>query len=75
MEELNRFERSDPQRQLLDRYCEEARASILGARDRATALRRKAELCDRFGRECSSNLVIRATREYIDGLITEKWDR
>ena len=74
MEKLNIIQRSDPQQQLVDHYCAEARTSILGATDRDAAVQRKEELCERFGRECSSPLVIRATREFIDSLIRDRWN-
>jgi hypothetical protein len=75
MERLNIVQRSDPQQQLLDRYCMEARTLILSANDRATALQRKEELCSRFGKECASPLLVHATREFIERLIRDRWDR
>ncbi|MDH3252606.1 MAG: hypothetical protein OEM41_07425 [Ignavibacteria bacterium] len=73
MEELNRLPIPDLQQQLLNRYCAEARASILAAPDRAAAVQETTELCHRFGRECSSQLVVRATRQFIDEFIKARW--
>ena len=35
----------------------------------------KEELCGRFRMECSSNLVVNATSEYVDKLIQRNWQR
>lgn len=64
---------NDEQEELLRRYCREAEEKIAGAKDAATAVRLKEEVCREFKRECASDLVINATRAYLDLIIAERW--
>lgn len=63
----------DPQRELIDKYCSEARELIAGAHGRDEALAIMERECARFSRECRSSLVLAATREYIGNLVQQTW--
>ena len=63
----------DPQRELIDEYCSEARQLLEHARDRAEAMLIAERVCARFAGQCRSNLVLAATRAYIDGVMQERW--
>ncbi len=63
------------QDELIRRYCEEADSLLRAAPDLPTALRLKDELCDRFQRECDSELIVTATMHYIDDLLLHQWGR
>jgi hypothetical protein len=63
----------DPQTEVIDKYCSEARALIERAHDRDEALTIMERECARFAEECGSSLVLAATRQYIGKLIQQKW--
>ncbi len=63
------------QDELIRRYCEEAGSLFTAAPDLPTALRLKDELCNRFQKECDSELVVTATMHYIDNLLHHRWGR
>ncbi len=65
--------KADSQEELLRRYCAMAEESLGQAIDLASARRLADELCERFGRECSSPLVVNATRKYLEQAIERKW--
>lgn len=63
----------DPQRELVDEYCSEARQLLENARDRDEAMAIAERVCARFAGQCGSSLVLAATRTYIDKVVQEKW--
>jgi len=69
METLSRPPLYEPQQELIRHACREAEERIAGARDNAEALRIRDEVCDRFGRECQSTIVVRALRDYLTEVI------
>ncbi len=54
---------------LLTQYCSEAEERILSAATILEARQIGEELCTRFQRECSSELLFHATRQYIEEII------
>ncbi len=65
----------DAQMVLLDRFCNEAKSLIAQATSIDEAEKRKKTLCEKFERECSSRLVINAARNFVDNLLTTRWDK
>lgn len=61
------------QRSLLQKYCTDAEETIAKAPNPAAARALRDELCKRFASECDSELVIHATRTYIDRIIVDRW--
>ncbi len=74
MEDLAIVSKSRKQEQLIHKYCEEAEATLATASDYDAAVRLKDSLCDRFQKECDSELVVYAVRKYIGNLVrTQKF--
>ena len=69
METLVRHSTLDAQDDLVRRYCAEAEAHIRRAGDAAQAHRWGEEICARLEKECSSKLILDATRSYIEQVI------
>lgn len=69
MEDLSIVLKSRKQEQLVRKYCEEAVPALATAGDYPAALRMKDSLCDRFEKECDSELVVFAARRYIHNLL------
>jgi len=61
------------QHSLLQKYCTDAEETIAKAPNPAAARALRDELCSRFATECDSELVIHATRTYIDQIIGARW--
>ena len=66
-------ERSKRQNNLVRKYCVEAERMLAEATDYPTAVQLKVSLCEQFQKECDSTLVVTATRQYLDGVIRERW--
>lgn len=68
----------DPQQELLKQYCAEAETMLRTFTSEADARKVGEIMCSRFEQECSSALVIQATRAYIGDVIRrmfgEKYD-
>ncbi len=75
MEALVRHPVSDLQDEMLKRYCAEAEARILHASTAQQARRWGEEICSKLERECSSKLILNATRTYIDAIIQELFSK
>ncbi len=60
---------TDPQQELLKQYCAEAEAMLKTSTSEADARKVGMIMCSRFEQECSSALVIQATRAYIGDVI------
>jgi hypothetical protein len=73
MERLNKV-RTDPQQELIGRYCEEVRKLLDNASSREEALAIKARVCSQLARECESPLILDATRSYVDRVILNMWE-
>jgi hypothetical protein len=59
----------DPQRELIDEYCSEARQLLEHARDRDEAMQIAERVCARFAGHCRSSLVLAATRAYVERVL------
>ena len=66
---------NERQEDLLRRYCDQAEAALRDAKDFASAKRIGDELCDRFAQECTSSMIVHATRTYLDELINHRWGK
>lgn len=75
MEALIRHPVSDVQDEMLKRYCAEAQARIIHAPTVHEARLWGEEMCSKLERECSSKLILNATRAYIDAIIRERFER
>jgi hypothetical protein len=64
---------SEKQTQLVRTYCAEAERVLNQVPDYTTAVQMKESLCERFQKECDSSLVVTAIRQYIDGVLKERW--
>ncbi len=64
---------TDNQEALIRRYCDEAERLILPVTGYADALRVSDELCERFEKECESEMVAGAVRQYLRGIIEARW--
>lgn len=69
----NRVPVAEAQQALLHRYCADAGRAIANAPDAQTAKALRDELCTGFSRECESELVVNATRKYINRIIADRW--
>jgi hypothetical protein len=65
METLTRPPVYERQQELIRQTCREAEERIAGARDRGEALLIREQVCERFGRECQSPVVVHALRRYL----------
>ncbi len=66
--------RSERQDELIRKYCSEAERLLSEAEDYASSVRLKDSLCERFQKECESSLVVAATRQYLEGVIRDRWN-
>ncbi|MBI5474744.1 MAG: hypothetical protein HY961_20585 [Ignavibacteriae bacterium] len=64
-----------PQDGLLARYCSEAEEKIRSATNATEARQLGNELCSQFQKECDSELLFNATRQYINDIITRTFGR
>jgi hypothetical protein len=75
MEALVRHPVSDMQDEMLKRYCAEAEARITHASNARQARQWGEEICAKLERECSSKLILNATRTYIHRIIQEVFQK
>ncbi len=75
MEALVRHPVANTQDEMLKRYCAEAEALIVHASSALQARAWGEEICSKLERECSSKLILNATRIYIDQLIQEMFQK
>jgi hypothetical protein len=61
------------QEELIHRYCEEAESLLSSAEDYPSAVRMKQSICERFQKECDSELIVHATSQFIDNVIKARW--
>jgi len=73
MERLRKNTTPDPQREIIERYCSEARQLLEQASTEEEALAIRSRVCGRLAQECESSLVLGATETYVDGLIGRMW--
>lgn len=73
MTDIRLLEISEKQTQLVRTYCAEAERVLSEVPDYTTAVQLKESLCERFQKECDSSLVVTALRQYIDGVLKERW--
>ncbi len=62
------------QDELVRRYCAEAETLLAAAPDYPAAVRLKEALCTRFERECDSQLIISAVKQFISEHIRKHWE-
>lgn len=75
MERLRPRVTPDPQQEIIERYCEEARRLLGATASREEALALKARVCSQLARECESPLILDATQTYVDRLIRTMWEK
>jgi hypothetical protein len=75
MERLKARTMSDPQQQIIERYCAEARELIDNATSREQALAIRARICAQLAQECESSLILEATQTYVDRVIQDLWKK
>ena len=73
MEQVTKHRRSNDQEEILRRYCSEAERLLGEASDLGQAIGIRNRLCTRLQNECSSGLLLNATRAYVDRIISAKW--
>lgn len=64
---------ADPQRELLAGFCHQAEELIRSAATPTEARLVRDQLCLKFEQECGSALLHRASREYIQQIITHRF--
>ncbi len=73
-EELSSSHEISAQDQLVERYCRTAKEVLCTAHDRRSAEAMADEICRQFADECTSELVVKATRSLLERWIEEQWD-
>jgi len=73
MERVKASTTLDPQQEIIERYCAEARELISNAASREEALAVRTRLCTQLAQECSSSLILDATQTYVDRVIQNLW--
>ncbi|RPH34870.1 hypothetical protein EHM92_07265 [bacterium] len=63
----------DPQEEIIERYCAEARRMLDRAGSREEALAVRVRLCSQLAQECESTLILDATQSYVDRVIHSMW--
>ncbi len=63
----------DPQGNIVEEVCGEAREMLDTAADRTEAERIAREFCTRLKSRCESSLLVGAAREYLTDLIARRW--
>jgi hypothetical protein len=64
----------DPQQEIIERYCGEARELISNASSREQAVAIRTRLCTQLAQECNSSLILDATQTYVDRVIQNLWN-
>jgi hypothetical protein len=73
MERMVKHPTDTAQHELVHEYCKKAEGRIKLARSHGEAIKIKEEWCNRFRRECESDLLINATSAYLDAIIRRQW--
>lgn len=63
----------DGQEEIIRRYCAEAESALERAGDGTSARAIVDRYCSRFQAECASELVVHATRRYLEQRIRQRW--
>ncbi len=63
----------EPQDEIVRRYCSEAADAIESAKDAASARVMVESFCSRFSAECSSDLIVHASRQYLTQRLRDRW--
>ncbi len=66
---------SDPQGEIIERYCAEARQLLDQAHSHEDALAIRARVCSQLAQECESPLILNATQSYVDRVIQGMWQK
>ncbi len=61
------------QNELISRHCSDALERIRTASSKSEAQRIVNEFCQKFDRECESNLVRRFLKQYVNSLLDQHW--
>ena len=64
---------TDVQSELVSRYCGDVDTMIGEAATEEQAERIGEEMCMKLERECRSELVVNATRAYVQDIIRKRW--
>jgi len=75
MERLRPRTMLDPQQEIIERYCAEARELLENASSREQALAIRTRVCTRLAQECDSSLILEATQTYVDRVIQRMWKK
>jgi hypothetical protein len=75
MERLKNRTIPDPQEEIVERYCAEARHLLDQATSREEAVAIRARVCSQLARECDSALILDATQSYVDRVIQKMWKK
>jgi hypothetical protein len=73
-EERDRPPETTAQDRLVEEYCLRAQDALRLAPDRVSAEALAEDICDRFSRECASEMVVNATRSFLRRWIAERWE-
>ena len=73
MEQVTKHPKSNDQEEILRRYCSEAERLLGEASDLRQAIDIRNQLCTRLQNECSSGLLLNATKAYVDRIIAARW--
>jgi hypothetical protein len=75
MERLRTRALPDPQEELIERYCAEARHLLDQATSEEEALAIRTRVCAQLAQECDSPLIFDATQMYVDRVIQNLWQK
>jgi hypothetical protein len=81
LDERKRMERlkirafPDPQQDIIERYCAEAKQLLDRATSEAEAQAIRTRVCSQLAHECDSPLIMDATKKYVDQVIQRMWTK
>jgi hypothetical protein len=75
MEHISRPGRSTLQEQLLRAYCDEAENLLRQSASLQEALTIRDDVCERLREECESTMVFQGAKEYLTGIIRNRWSQ
>lgn len=75
MEHLTGPGNSTFQEQLLRAYCDEAETLLQESASREEAYRIRDAVCERLREECESTMVFQGAKEYLTGIIRNRWSQ
>jgi hypothetical protein len=75
MERLKQSTIPDPQQEVIERYCAEARKLLDQACSEEEAIAIGTRMCSRLAQECDSTLILDATQSYVDRMIQTMWKK